>query len=130
MQWDETAHGLGVAEMDATHREFLALVNALLKAPAIAFRDLFERLRTHTRAHFEREFVLMQASGFAATAEHEAEHARVLADLTHLAVRVQQGNLVLARAYAQSLPEWFGHHVATMDSALAARIKDRVTERI
>lgn len=125
MQWDEAAFGLGVHEMDATHREFVSFVAALAVAPTAEFPALFEQVRQHTRKHFEREYALMQACDFPALREHEAEHARVLADLTHLSARVQQGSLTMARAYAQGLPDWFRNHLATMDSALAACLKAR-----
>ncbi|QID19523.1 hemerythrin family protein [Nitrogeniibacter mangrovi] len=123
MQWDTAHHALGVADMDATHREFASYVSALSAAPEVEFPALFEQLRAHTRRHFEGEYRLMQACRFAATAEHEAEHARVLADLSHLSIRVQQGNCTMARAYVNALPDWFAQHLATLDSALAARLK-------
>ncbi len=125
MPWDEAGHALGVAEMDDTHREFLSYVDALARASASDFPDLFAHMRHHTRKHFEREYQLMRECAFPATAEHEAEHARVLADLTHLSMRVQQGNLVMARAYVNGLSGWFRTHLATMDSALAACLKAR-----
>lgn len=123
MLWDDASHALGVAEMDDTHREFLSFVSALGQASDADFPALFEQVRSHTRKHFEREYQLMQACDFPAIREHEAEHARVLADLSHLSARVQQGSLVMARAYVKGLPEWFRGHLATMDSALAARLK-------
>jgi hemerythrin-like metal-binding protein len=125
MLWDAASHALGVAEMDDTHREFLSYVNALSAASAADFPALFEQLRAHTRKHFERESQHMLACRFPALREHEAEHARVLADLTHLSTRVQQGQQAMARAYVNGLAEWFRTHLATMDSALAACLKAR-----
>lgn len=125
MQWDEAGHAVGVAEMDTTHREFASYVSALERAPDGDFPALFEQLRNHTRAHFEREYELMQQCRFPALREHEAEHARVLADLAHLSARVQQGSLMMARAYVRGLPDWFRGHLTTMDSALAACLKAR-----
>lgn len=123
MQWDDASHALGVAEMDDTHREFLSFVSALEQASDADFPLLFEQARMHTRKHFEREYELMKSCRFPAVREHEAEHARVLADLSHLSARVQQGSLVMARAYVKGLPDWFRGHLATMDSALAACLK-------
>jgi len=123
MRWDEASFAVGVAEMDDTHREFASFVAALSKASASDFPSLFEQLRNHTRKHFAREYQRMLECSFPATTEHDAAHARVLADLTHLSMRVQQGNLVMARAYVEGLPAWFRNHLVTMDSALAACIK-------
>jgi len=125
MQWDDRSHALGVAGMDDTHREFVSFVAALDQASDADFPALFAQVCAHTRKHFERESELMVASRFPAIREHEAEHARVLADLKHLSVRVQQGSLMMARAYVKGLPAWFGGHLATMDSALAACVKAR-----
>jgi len=127
MQWDEASHAVGVAEMDQTHREFASFVAALSKASAADFPALFEQMRNHTRKHFEREYQRMLECSFPATTEHEAAHARVLADLTHLSMRVQQGNQGMARAYVDGLPDWFRNHLVTMDSGLAACIKAHTT---
>lgn len=122
MPWDER-QALGVAEMDATHREFVDQVDALAKASDEDFPALFAALCEHTREHFENERKLMRACRFSAIGEHESEHLRVLGELQHLGMRVRAGRLGMARAYAEGLPIWFGSHLATMDSALAAAVR-------
>ena len=116
-------HELGVAEMDATHREFLDLADALQGASDADFPALFARLQVHTRQHFENEERLMKASRFPAIGEHNSEHLRVLGELAHFARGVAAGRLGLARRYVQGLPAWFDTHLATMDAALAGCIK-------
>jgi hemerythrin-like metal-binding protein len=122
MPWNER-FTLGVADMDATHREFVDLADALLLAPDEAFPALFEALREHTRQHFEHEGKLMKACRFPATGEHNSEHLRVLGELAFLARSVSGGRLAAARDYAKNLPCWFSTHLATMDAALAACLK-------
>jgi len=122
MPWDER-YTLGVAEMDATHREFVELADALQTASDDEFLHLFAELREHTRLHFEHEGKLMKACRFPAIGEHNSEHLRVLGELAHFARSVAAGRLTAARSYAKGLPEWFGTHLATMDSALAACLK-------
>lgn len=122
MPWDER-FSLGVAEMDATHREFVAMADALLAAPDASFPALFEALREHTRLHFEHEGKLMKACRFPAIGEHNGEHLRVLGELAHLARGVSGGRLAMARDYAHNLPTWFAAHLATMDAALAGWLK-------
>ena len=46
---------LGVESMDATHQEFMALVNRLGTADDAQFSALFRQLLVHTAAHFEAE---------------------------------------------------------------------------
>ena len=69
MPWDER-FSLGVADMDATHREFVAMADALLVASDEAFPALFAELHEHTRRHFEHEGKLMKACRFPAIGEH------------------------------------------------------------
>lgn len=120
LQWNETRYTLGVEGMDATHREFTDMAEALAKASDEEFPALFHKLVEHTRLHFAEEGRLMRLCKFPPTAIHEAEHARVLGDLIQLDRHTQSGRLSLARAFVESgLGEWFELHLATMDRALA-----------
>lgn len=124
LSWDEDRHALGVAEMDATHREFTELARALTQAGKEDFPVLFESLLGHTRSHFENESRLMRACRFPAIAEHEGEHQRVLGELARLQRGLDEGRLAFARTYVRDgLPDWFANHLATMDAALAACLK-------
>ena len=122
MFWEER-YTLGVAEMDATHREFVDQAAALLAAPDGEFPALFEQLREHTRLHFENEGKLMKACRFPAIGEHHSEHLRVLGELAHFSRAAARGRIGLARDYVKSLPGWFSTHLATMDAALAGCLK-------
>ncbi|MFA5081119.1 MAG: hemerythrin domain-containing protein [Hydrogenophilaceae bacterium] len=124
IDWVDAVHGLGIDEMDQTHREFTALVNLLNEADDADFAALFGKLLDHSRQHFSNEGRLMRISRFPALGEHEGEHHRVYGDLVQMNRAVQRGRLMLARAYVRTgLAEWFGLHLATMDSALAAHLK-------
>lgn len=123
IDWSSNRFLLGNAGMDATHAEFVALLNRLGAAGDGEFAELFAQLLDHTGDHFAREEVLMVESQFPALSEHRAEHGRVLGDLRLLGQRVAQGRIVMARSFVvQQLPDWFALHAATMDSALAAHL--------
>jgi hemerythrin len=123
IDWESGRYRLGNATMDATHAEFVALVNRLAAAEAVQFVALFQQLLEHTGDHFMREEALMVDSSFPALGEHRDEHRRVLAELRQLGSRVAAGRTALARRYVQEqLPDWFALHAATMDSALAAHL--------
>ncbi|MEW5771246.1 MAG: hemerythrin domain-containing protein [Pseudomonadota bacterium] len=131
LAWDAARHGLGVDEMDATHREFTALVEMLAECDDADFSALFQKLLDHTRMHFLNEGRLMRVSRFPALNEHEAEHHRVYGDLVQMQRAVQRGRLILPRAFVrQGLEEWFVQHLATMDAALAAHLKRMQTSRV
>ncbi len=124
MAWSEQ-YALGVPEMDQTHREFIELAEALLAASDNEFASVFARLHEHTRQHFEAEGKLMKACRFPAIGEHHAEHLRVLGELAFFSRAVAHGRQASAKVYVQSLPGWFATHLATMDAALGACLKQR-----
>lgn len=124
LAWDDKVHALGISEMDATHREFIALTNMLAECDDTDFAALFEKLLEHCRRHFINEGRLMRISRFPALNEHESEHHRIYGDLVQMNRAVQRGRLALPRAFVkQGLVEWFSVHLASMDSALAAHLK-------
>jgi hemerythrin-like metal-binding protein len=124
LNWKPEVHAVGVAAMDATHEDFVRQLGELAHAGAERFPALFHALCLHTRAHFENESLMMRACAFPAIAEHESEHRRVLGELALVGRGIAAGRLGLARAYvAVGMPDWFHKHLATMDSALAARLK-------
>ena len=122
MPWDEQ-FVLGVTEMDATHREFVDLADALLQASDDTFPVRFACLQEHTRRHFEHEGKLMKQCRFPAIGEHNSEHLRVLGELAHFGRAVAAGRLTMARNYVENLPAWFAIHLTTMDAALAGCLK-------
>ena len=124
LTWQPAVHGLGIGEMDATHEEFVQQVDTLARASDADFPILFDRFATHTQRHFDNESRLMRACRFPAVAEHENEHRRVLGELAYMRRAVAEGRTKLARIYAtQGLPDWFIHHLVTMDAALAACLR-------
>ena len=119
---------LGVSRMDDTHRGFTALVNQLDAADKPTFITLFGELLAHTKAHFDTENALMRDSLFPAMREHMDEHQRVLGELHRINRKVEAGSILVARAYVrEQLPGWFKLHAYTMDSALAAHLKQQAT---
>jgi hemerythrin-like metal-binding protein len=122
--FDDARHALGMAEMDATHREFVALVAALHAANTAEFPALFQQLVNHTREHFIAEDKLMRESKYRGIPEHMSEHNRVLGELQQLNRSLKRGHLPLVRAYVkEGLMDWFDTHVAMMDAALAMHLK-------
>lgn len=124
LNWQPEIHAVGIAEMDATHKEFLQELARLNLCEDGEFIERFQALLAHTRLHFENENRLMQSCRFPAIGEHESEHRRILGELGQISRGVAAGRLGLARAYVSvGLPDWFNKHLVTMDSALAARLK-------
>ena len=67
----------------------------------------------------------MQQLAYPAESEHIGEHLRVLGEFKQFKTRVDKGLIAFGRAFVKDrLPSWFQLHVSTMDSALAAHIKN------
>ncbi len=124
IEWRDDSLSVGLEEMDATHREFIDLLNRLARADDATFPALFREMLEHTRAHFQRENTNMEESGFPPITIHQGEHARILDELDRLTDGLETGDIEAARNYVcQYLPEWFSMHAATMDRALAWHLK-------
>jgi len=129
---------LGIEPLDADHLELVRLVNRLIEAaqtrpPAsrcshtharIAAQGLqvcLQRLIDHLRKHFAAEEAFLQEIGYPGIAEHESEHALLLAELVDLqrrlvasgAERIDEDDLELVR-------DWFLNHVVTEDRRFAS----------
>ena len=130
LTWDDATHSLDMPQMDATHREFMAMLAAAAAASNADFAARFDALFEHTRRHFDNESALMRSCGFPATPEHEGDHQRILGDLERLRRGCDEGRLALARNYLEhGLPDWFAFHLSTMDSCLAGCLARAATKR-
>jgi hemerythrin len=114
---------VGYELIDNDHDEFISLLNQMDAAANADFPALFQQLYEHTEQHFDRENRLMKQFGFPAEIEHKGEHQRVLGEFKQFKTRVDKGMIAFGRSFVRDrLPQWFGLHVTTMDSALAAHI--------
>jgi hemerythrin len=110
---------LGFEPMDATHQEFVVLVDALLAAPDAGVADALVAVHAHSREHFEMEERWMEETGFPATGCHRDEHAAVLASMEGVGRKLAAGDVLAARRLARALADWFPGHAHHLDSALA-----------
>jgi len=109
--------------MDATHREFVTLLNEMESVPKGELGAYFDRLLAHTQIHFETEKTTMIESGFGSRREHEDDHNRVLAEMMQMQRFAGRGMEKIARSYVRDkLPDWFATHAASMDTALALHL--------
>lgn len=117
-------HTVGYDVIDNDHDEFISLLNQLDAVGNADFPALFQQLYEHTEQHFDRENQLMKQFAYPGEIEHKSEHLRVLGEFKQFKTRVDKGMIAFGRSFVRErLPQWFGLHVTTMDSALAAHIK-------
>jgi hemerythrin len=111
---------LGYGPMDATHREFVDLVEALLSAPDADLPRHLDAFADHAQRHFAEEREWMESTAFPATQCHIDEHEAVL-NSVHEVRRLLAGggHAGTCRALAQELVRWFPGHADYMDASLA-----------
>ena len=113
------AYLLGDPAMDDTHREFVALLDGLLRADDDDLLEQLDAFAAHAEAHFAQENQTMERTDFPARACHIDEHAAVLRSVHGVRERlVQEGDIQACRRLAQALAEWFPAHTDHLDSAL------------
>jgi len=110
---------LGFGEMDATHREFVERVDALMKADDASIPHALGVLAEHLRSHFDEEREWMKSTGFPSAACHLDEHDAVLRSVGEVQSLVAAGERKVARALAFELARWFPEHTDAMDRGLA-----------
>jgi hemerythrin len=119
VQWSDT-YALGVAQMDATHREFIVLLNAVVDAADEDVLAALDEFITHTVAHFAQEDEWMAETGFPPLHCHTTEHSNVLGVMREVRGMVVDGKTEVGRVLAREMAPWFDIHAATMDAALAS----------
>ena len=112
-------YALGFGTMDATHREFVERVGALLACADADVLPALDSLADHLQRHFDEERDWMASTGFPSASCHLDEHAAVLKSVAEVQAAVRAGRLPVARALAAELARWFPEHTEAMDMGLA-----------
>lgn len=116
--WSD-AYLVGFPPMDATHQEFVELVEALIHAPDHQVQACLNAFAEHAKDHFGTEDNWMRETDFPGRDCHIDEHAAVLRSVEQVQERVAQGDYELGRDIARELARWFPAHTDHLDSALS-----------
>jgi hemerythrin len=110
---------LGVAEMDAIHAEFDALLERVRQSSSSDFLTGFAELVAHTEAHFAAEDALMVRHGYYGLQEHRSEHETLLSEMRYFYDKAKKLP-PMGRSYIDDYAyEKFHRHVINIDSQLA-----------
>jgi len=110
---------LGYGAMDDTHREFVTVLNDLLKGGDAEVEANLEAFARHAEKHFKEEDDWMRRTEFPPGDCHIDEHAAVLKSVYQVLEVVKQGDFAEGRRLAAALKDWFPGHAFHLDSALA-----------
>ncbi|MGC4067889.1 MAG: bacteriohemerythrin [Polyangiaceae bacterium] len=110
-----------LAELDAQHRYFIALIDQFERARRRDDEQLFvlllDELQRYARYHFASEELLMSAYSYPSE-EHRAEHRSLLARMDEM-----MGQESVNRAKLQLfLYKWLTNHIQLEDCALARHV--------
>ncbi|HWQ39988.1 MAG TPA: hemerythrin domain-containing protein [Burkholderiales bacterium] len=125
IEWsDSLAVDRGV--IDDTHREFVALLNALAEADENGALEALDAFLAHSEAHFGQESRWMEELAYGAAQCHRDEHETVLVIAREVRRRVAagEGGTDLVRFLAAAVAQWFENHAASMDTVLALYMKE------
>jgi len=108
---------LGYPPMDDTHREFVDIVDEMLKSDKQA-AALMQRFSEHAERHFTQEREWMESTEFPAAGCHADEHDKVMASVKGVLEQIAKGDISNALPLAHALKDWFPGHADYMDASL------------
>jgi hemerythrin len=117
-EWSDS-YLLGYGPIDETHKEFVALVNAMKHASDADFSKCLDDFEKHAVTHFSQEDNWMKSTNFPAADCHIEEHGKVLASVHGIQAMDEEKKLKIGRGLVTALEEWFPGHADYLDSALA-----------
>ncbi len=125
-KFEEEKHSLKYEKMDKLHMEFLEIYNSVDLSSRDSISSKATELLEHTKIHFAEEEKLMDRYDYPRIREHKDEHNKVLSELRFFIDKSHSifGMNILKSYYIEKLPHWFDYHLASMDSDLAAHIKN------
>ena len=125
-KFEANKHSLNYEKMDTLHMEFLEIYNSVDLNSKDSINAKATELLEHTKKHFSEEEKLMDRYSYPRSKEHKDEHNKVLSELRFFIDESHSifGMNILKSYYIEKLPHWFDYHLASMDSDLAAHIKN------
>lgn len=125
-KFEADKHSLNYEKMDTLHIEFLEIYNSVDLNSKDSINAKAIELLEHTKIHFSEEEKLMDRYNYPRTKEHKDEHNKVLSELKFFIDKSHSlfGMNILKSYFAEKLPYWFDYHLLSMDSDLAAHVKN------
>ncbi|SEJ02955.1 hemerythrin-like metal-binding domain protein [Paraburkholderia diazotrophica] len=116
---------LGEPITDATHSEFIRLLDVADNAIDESLIASLDAWIAHTKEHFAQEESWMEALDFGPRHCHAGQHRHVLhvADMVRAEI-ADNGRVDLGRRLLSELRVWFAHHVKTMDAMMVGYMQE------
>ena len=129
MQWNDSL-ATGHPRIDSEHKKLVDLINKLADAMAAGkAKDIcgqvLSELFQYTKTHFAMEEQLMANYRYVNTAEHKAEHDKLVNDVLVFKEKFDAGSLTLSISLLKFLQDWLTNHIKVSDKTLVAAIATR-----
>ncbi|MEZ4524964.1 MAG: bacteriohemerythrin [Desulfobacterales bacterium] len=122
-RWNEK-YSIGIAEIDAQHRQLVQMVNELYEAMyAGQGREALEKVLTglirYTRTHFQTEEHFMKIHDYPGYAEHKQIHEKMAAKVMEFQYAFQNGEVSNPVQISNFLKAWLIKHILKTDRKYA-----------
>lgn len=122
IQWSDELE-LGNAAIDAQHRKWVGMLNALNEAMLqgrgkAVLGGLLDELIAYTATHFSMEERLMQTHGYPESEKHVMEHRDLDKTIVRLREDFAAGKIMITIAVMRFLKEWLYQHIKLTDKML------------
>jgi len=130
LRWT-SALSVGVLELDLQHQELFdrldRLHGAMLAHDRAESVRMLRFLREYTQFHLAAEERLMEAMGYPARAEHEAEHTTFAKAVADLSRKLDEEGVSAAFVHAvdRQVTRWLTEHFYSTDLALGFYVRGR-----
>jgi hemerythrin len=126
LEWKDS-YSVGVPAVDHEHQELIELMNQLQKAltsaqPENAVAEVFGDLFRAISSHFALEERFMREHGYDQTAQHKADHERLLDELRDIMDSYHDHEEHSGENLTASVEAWFVNHFKTHDARLHSRL--------
>jgi hemerythrin len=127
MTWTDSM-SVGVKALDEDHQKLITIINQLhygIQAGQTkqALGMVLDQLIRYTRTHFQREEEMFARTNYPKTAEHKAEHVKLIATAADLQKRFQEGaSSMLSLETMGFLKQWLTHHIQESDKSYRAHL--------
>ncbi len=126
IEWRD-GFSLGIATIDAEHRQLIAEINQLydqfvLPMDALTIEALLAELQADISAHFALEELLMEQAGYAEFEAHRQDHHRLLDQIHDMIFHFEEDPHEGRELLKSTLSDWFGEHFTSFDARLHGQL--------
>jgi hemerythrin-like metal-binding protein len=127
MAWRDE-YRVGIASIDAEHKELIALINDLQSAMLDGrgkqvMKQVLDALAAYTVRHFSHEEQLMQMHRFPGFEQHKLEHDKLIAKVKALQESFRTGRSSISVEVFAFLQNWLSGHIIGVDKKYSAHLK-------